>query len=170
MGLGVLKEIGASLCGSPVLLKRRRRRRARSKVRKWRRRALAYGLVMKCLRRPSNMHPRLVGPERPVRWRWKQRKVGFAAVQARLGLRSSTLNDFCSHDHDFLALPRFINSFSDIGFHESNIKSCLSRAAVLRGMYDLHHASCAIDPKTLVLIWDTGASAGLTPFRSDFID
>ena len=170
MGLGVLKEIGASLCGSPVLLKRRRRRRARSKVRKWRRRALAYGLVMKCLRRPSNMPPRLVGPERPVRWRWKQRKVGFAAVQARLGLWSSTLNDFCSHDHDFLALPRLINSFSDIGFHESNIKSCLSRAAVLRGMYDLHHASCAIDPKTLVLIWDTGASAGLTPFRSDFID
>jgi len=106
MGLGVLKEIGASLCGSPVLLKRRRRRRARSKVRTWRRRALAYGLVMKCLRRPSNMPPRLVGPERPVRWRWKQRKVGFAAVQARLGLRSSTLNDFCSHNHDFLALPR----------------------------------------------------------------
>ena len=27
-----------------------------------------------------------------------------------------------------------------------------------------------LDPKTLILIWDTGASAGLTPFRSDFID
>jgi hypothetical protein len=27
-----------------------------------------------------------------------------------------------------------------------------------------------IDPKTLILIWDTGGSAGLTPFRSDFID
>jgi hypothetical protein len=27
-----------------------------------------------------------------------------------------------------------------------------------------------IDPRTLILIWDTGGSAGLTPFRSDFID
>ncbi len=26
------------------------------------------------------------------------------------------------------------------------------------------------DPKSLILIWDTGASFGLTPFRSDFID
>jgi hypothetical protein len=27
-----------------------------------------------------------------------------------------------------------------------------------------------LNPKTLILIWDTGASAGLTPFQSDFID
>ncbi len=27
-----------------------------------------------------------------------------------------------------------------------------------------------LDPKTLILIWDTGTSAGLTPFWSDFID
>ena len=27
-----------------------------------------------------------------------------------------------------------------------------------------------LDPRTLILIWDTGGSAGLTPFRSDFID
>ncbi len=26
------------------------------------------------------------------------------------------------------------------------------------------------DPKSLILIWDTGGSYGLTPFRSDFID
>ncbi len=26
------------------------------------------------------------------------------------------------------------------------------------------------NPKSLILIWDTGASYGLTPFRSDFID
>ncbi len=33
-----------------------------------------------------------------------------------------------------------------------------------------NHSGSPIDPKTMVLIWDTGASAGLTPFRSDFID
>ena len=29
---------------------------------------------------------------------------------------------------------------------------------------------CKKDPKTMILIWDTGASFGLTPFRSNFID
>jgi hypothetical protein len=116
------------------------------------------------------MPPRLAGPEKPVRWRWKQRKVGFAAVKSRIGIKSSTLNKFCSGNHDFLPLPRLVNSFGNSKFHENNIKSCLSRAAILRGMFDVHHAGCTRDPKTMVLIWDTGASAGHTPFRSDFID
>ncbi len=37
-------------------------------------------------------------------------------------------------------------------------------------MFDFNHSGSPIDPKTTVLIWDTGASAGLTPFHSDFID
>ena len=112
----------------------------------------------------------LVGPEKPVRWRWKKWKVGFPKVQSRTGLEQSTLDRFCSYDHDFLALPRLINSFSNKESHEKNIKSCLSCAAVLRGLFDLHHAGSNIYPKTMVLIWDMGASAGLTPFHSDFID
>ena len=112
---------------------------------------------------------RLVGPEKPVRWRWKQRKVGFAAVQSWIGIKRLTLDKFCSCNHDFLALPWLINSFSNREFHEKKIKSCLSRAAVLHGMFDVHHAGCNKDPKTMVLIWDTGVSDGLTPFRSDFI-
>ena len=32
------------------------------------------------------------------------------------------------------------------------------------------NASNKIDPNNLILIWDTGASFGITPFRSDFID
>ena len=31
-------------------------------------------------------------------------------------------------------------------------------------------SSTSQDPRTTVLIWDTGASFGLTPFKSDFID
>jgi hypothetical protein len=35
----------------------------------------------------------------------------------------------------------------------------------------MHHlAPDRLNTKTLILIWDTGASAGLTPFCSDFID
>ena len=150
--------------------KHRHRRQAKLKAQRFRRRALPYGLVMKCLRRPKNMPPRLVEPEKPPRWRWKQRKVGFAAVISSIGIKSLTINKFCYGNHDFLALPWLVNSFSDREFHAKNIKSCLSCAAVLRGMYDVHHAGCTKDPKTMVLIWDTGASAGLTPFRSDFID
>ncbi len=47
----------------------------------------------------------------------------------------------------------------------------LDRVALLRGTFETHQsASDRLDPKTLILIWDTGASAGLTPFWSDFID
>ena len=140
------------------------------KVRKWRRRALPYGLVMKCLHRPRNKPQRLVCPEKPVRWRWKKRKFGLAEVQSRIGLERSTLNKFCSYEHDFLALPRLLKSLSNTELHEKNISSCLSRVAVLRGVFDFNHSGSPIDPKTMVLIWDTDASAGLTSFRSDFID
>ncbi len=96
---------------------------------------------------------RLVVPEKPVRWRWKKRKFGL-----------STLDKFCSYDYDFLALPRLLKSLSNKGLHEKNISSCLSRVAVLRGVFDFNHSGSPINPKTMVLIWDTGASAGLTPF------
>ncbi len=78
---------------------------AKKKVRKWRRRALPYGLVMKCLHRPRNKPQHLVGSEKPVRWRWKKRKFGLAEVQFHMGLERSTLHKFCLYDHDFLALP-----------------------------------------------------------------
>ncbi len=78
---------------------------AKKKVRKWRRHALPYGLVMKCLCRPRNKPQHLAGSENSVRWRWKKRKFGLAEAQSRIGLEQSTLDKFCSYDHDFLALP-----------------------------------------------------------------
>ena len=56
---------------------------------------------------------------------------------------SAILEYFCDGSQDFLSLPRLMSTFN---------------------------ASNKIDPKSLILIWDTGASFGLTPFRSDFID
>jgi hypothetical protein len=50
------------------------------------------------------------------------------------------------------------------------IKSALNRAALLRGTFEMKQSvSGHLDPKTLILIWDTGGSAGLTPFRSNFL-
>ena len=51
------------------------------------------------------------------------------------------------------------------------IKSALDQVALLCGTFEMHQsAPDRLNPKTLILIWDTGASAGLTPFCSDFID
>ena len=116
--------------------------------------------MMKCLRRTSAKSPCLVGPEKPVRWRCKKRKAGFAEVQSRLGLEQSTLERFCSYEYDFLALPHLLKSLSDKELHENSIASCLSRVASLRGVFDFNHAGSPIHPNTMVLIRDTGASAG----------
>ena len=43
----------------------------------------------------------------------------------------------------------------------------LSDSYLENRLYNAHYKN---DPKTLILIWDLGASFWLTPFRSDFID
>jgi hypothetical protein len=151
-------------------LHRERCARAKAKVKKWRRRALPVALVVRCWRRSSSKAPRLVSTiAEPVRWKWKKKKVGLSSVMSEL--KSSTLQGFCAVDHDFLRLPQLLRTFCNHDYHSSQIKSALDRVALLRGTFDMHHsASDRLDPKTLILIWDTGASAGLTPFCSNFID
>ncbi len=64
-----------------------------------------------------------------------------------------------------------MGTLCDHDYHVKQINSALDRVALLRGIYEMHKSvSSHLDPKTLILIWDTGGSAGLTPFRSDFID
>jgi hypothetical protein len=86
-------------------------------------------------------------------------------------LDPSTINSFCAVDHDFLRLPHLLKTLCNHDYHVGQIKSALDRIALLRGTYEMHQpVQGHLDPKTLMLIWDTGGSAGLTPFRSDFID
>jgi len=61
--------------------------------------------------------------------------------------------------------------------HIANVKKLMARVALLRGpirLAQLDNSLCAEpdDPDffNTPLIWDTGASFGLTPYRSDFID
>ena len=57
--------------------------------------------------------------------------------------------------------------------HAQNVQQLCQRLAVLsdRSFENrIFNYSTRIDPKSLILVWDTGASLGLTPFRSDFID
>jgi len=58
--------------------------------------------------------------------------------------------------------------------HVKNAQSCVNRVNAHRGTYggtyenQSSFSTCLQDPKSYILIWDTGASYGLTPFRSDF--
>jgi hypothetical protein len=106
----------------------------------------------------------------PVRWKWKKKpKVGLKSVMS--SLQPGTLASFCEGHHDFLRLPKLMGTLCNHDYHVKQIKSALDRVALLRGTYEMHKSvSSHLDPKTLILIWDTGGSAGLTPFRSDFID
>ena len=55
--------------------------------------------------------------------------------------------------------------------HEKNISSCIAQVVAIQGTFD----NCPVvggklDLRSLILIWDTVASYGLTPFCSDCID
>ena len=55
---------------------RRAKAKAKSRVRRWRRRALPVALVVRCWRRSSNKAPRLVADiSEPVRWKWEKRML-----------------------------------------------------------------------------------------------
>jgi hypothetical protein len=92
-------------------------------------------------------------------------------------LHTSTLDGFCDGSKDFLKLSRLLSKFHSVD-HSKNVHECLACVHVLRGTYggtygnknSGTHIDVQLDPKSLMSIWDTGASFGLTPFQSDFID
>jgi hypothetical protein len=97
--------------------------------------------------------------------------------QPYIDFSRSTLDHFCDGSQDFLTLSRLfsINFSFD---HSRCAQECINRFNTIRGTfggtYEYENSSChtdvPLDPKSIILIWDTGALYGLTPFRSDFID
>jgi len=81
---------------------RERHARAKARVPKFRRQALAVALVLRCRRRPCNKPPRL------VRWKWKKRLMGLDLVMSLLD--PSTVDSFCAADHDFLCLSHLLKT------------------------------------------------------------
>jgi hypothetical protein len=92
-----------------------------------------------------------------------------------VGLSTPTLDEFCDGHKDFLQLYTLLSTFSTVD-HVKNAQSCVNCVNALRGTFGstyenrISFSTGLQDPKSLILIWDTGASYGLTPFRSDFID
>ncbi len=136
-----------------------------------RRRSSIPGSPLQIFRNLNNLHrlfknkaPCLAfNISQPVRWKWKKKNVGLSSVM--LELKLSTLQGFCAVDRDFLRLPQLPKTFCNHDYHVRQIKLAMDQVALLRGTFEMHQsAPDRLDPKTLILIWDTGASAGLTPF------
>ena len=105
-----------------------RRARAKAKVGRFQRQALAVVLVVRCRQRPCSKPPTLVSTvsitSEPVRWKWKKRDVGLTSVISRL--EPSTLDSFCAADQDFLRLPQLLRTLCNHDHHVKQIKSALA--------------------------------------------
>ena len=92
-------------------------------------------------------------------------------------LRTSTLDGFCDGNKDFLKLSRLLSRFHSVD-HSKNAQECLDHVHATHGTFGGTYGyensgpqiDVPLDPRQLMLIWDTGASFGLTLFQSDFID
>jgi hypothetical protein len=92
-------------------------------------------------------------------------------------LQTSALDGFCDGSKDFLKLSRLISRFHSVD-HSKNAQECLdcvhATCGTFGGTYGNENSgpliNVPLDPRQLMLIWDTGASFGLTPLQNDFID
>ncbi len=92
-------------------------------------------------------------------------------------LWKTTLDGFCDGSKDFLKLTHLLSRFHSVN-HSKNAQECLDWFHATRGTFggtygnenSGPHIDVPLDPRHLMLIWDTGTSFGLTPFWSDFID
>ena len=87
-------------------------------------------------------------------------------------MSDATIDSFCDGSRDFLSFVRFMSTFNKMN-HAQNVQQLCQRLAVPSDRL-LKNRACnsskKIDPKNLIMIWDTGASFGITLFMSDFID
>ena len=87
-------------------------------------------------------------------------------------MSDATIDSFCDGSRDLMSFVRLISTLNEMD-HAQNVQQLCQRLSVLSDRF-LNNRACnaskKIDPKNLILIWDTRASFGLTPFRSDFID
>ena len=157
---------------------------------KFRRRRLAYHLVMRCRRRRGIRPPRLRvsarqsptltsivdgGGGASTSTKQIHHKCTTPAPSSRVPYQpSGTINEglltaFCEKTN-FLSVVRLMKTF-DSSNHAEAAKSTISRMNLLaNSMHKLNKCSNTNGYMDVPLIYDTGASHGLTPFRADFID
>ena len=134
------------------------------RTRKFHRRRLPYHLVMRCRRRQSN-RPWVIDHESFLR----PDKVQPAVVQP---FSDEMLEAFCSAGH-FLGPTQLAKGF-DREDHSAVAQATVDRMNSHRVnlLLEAQHGIFKLRTSFIdcPLVWDTGASYGLTPFRGDFID
>ena len=114
-------------------------------------------------------------------WLWNHHRKAHATFlaadtslflpHARSGLvPEEALSTFCDSRADtFLALPKMVTHFENKTFEDGAQETvhCLN---LFQSTMGLNNNKRKATFKDCPLVWDTGASFGLTPFRGDFID
>ena len=168
------------------------------KARRWKRRRLPYGLVVCCLHRPFDRPCRLDGsyfqsPASNRHRRWRRRNLRARTRYRRtskarklcqfltpttdghfhlpIEVTMDQITSFCmSNQHDFLQLPKLLKSFTH-NTHHNAVEETVQRFHLFKSSLE---SSVSLPSKptfeNVALVWDTGASYGLTPYRQDFID
>ena len=156
------------------------------------RRKLPHHIVMRCRRRHGQRPRRLDGSyfwstlvnHKQHHARLKDRSIGRrqrkqfrndfiigAPVLFKLNgnINDTSLDNFCK-SCDFLKVPRLIKATAS-NDRSSDAQCAVNRLQVCQQVLESTLQSGARPtPYSTHLVWDTGASCGLTPFRSDFID
>ena len=191
--------VGFFSTGTKVRKKRQRGSRSR-KYARFRRRALHYNLVKRCRSRVGNRPRRLddtsfPSPRTSAHRRWRRRNI---RARQRMKKRRTVLHEFfLSNNSDGrFNLPKAFSSVDVDAFldtqspldvmisingmkmqdHVANVKKLMARVTRLQGPIRLaqmdaaRHTNEPDNYYSTPLIYDTGASFGLTPYRSDFID
>ncbi len=80
------------------------------------------------------------------------------------------LDEFCcDRGATFLSAPRLMQQFGTLSLEEG-AQPTINRLNLLQAGNRNAHAVKRATFKDCPLVWDTGASFGLTPFRGDFLD
>ena len=166
-----VRENNLSLLGSRV----RRHQR-------WRRRTSRYKAKWKVKRRSRRINEFLAPlPSGQSVWnRYRRIDRGFLGTastsflpHASLGcVPEEVLDEFvCDRGRMFLAAPRLMERFNSLSLEEGAQKT-VARLNLCQNIYSLdkNNPRKRHTFKSCPLVWDTGASFGLTPFRQDFID
>ncbi len=93
----------------------------------------------------------------------------YQSIFNQQSLPSYLLDSFCSN-WDFCALPCLLH---DIDSHQSptSLSSAVAHLNLFQSSWQLHLLECTSHtPDDTLLVYDLGASAGFTLFKSDFFD
>ena len=178
--------------------RKKRKRKRNKREQRFHRSRLPYYLVRRCKNRLNQRVHCLDGstilPSRlrkHQRWkkrqkkdhlrRWKRKLEAFIIPHANAGrfrleqpISEENLSLFCSNTN-FLAPMKLMKGFeteddSPMAQHAVNLMNQHRAQLLLQQNAAKQIVSCSSHFKECPLVWDTGASYGLTPFRGDFID